>query len=123
MKVFLDQGLPYSTIKPLQTAGWDVIHTVDVGMERATDRAIIQYAREQGRFCVTLDSDFHSIIALENNDAPSVIRIRQEGLKGSAVAALLLKIYPMISEDLHAGALITVTDQAVRLRRLPILSH
>ena len=120
MKAFLDQGLPYSTVKHLTAVGWDVIHTVDVGMERATDRVIIDHARETGRFCVTLDSDFHSIIAVDNAKAPSTIRIRQEGLKGQDVANLLISIYPVISEDLQHGALVTVTDRTVRVRRLPI---
>jgi predicted nuclease of predicted toxin-antitoxin system len=106
VKAFLDQGLPYSTVKYLQPAGWDIIHTVDVNIERATDRAIIEYAGEVGRFCVTLDSDFHSIIAVDNAKDPSVIRIRQEYLKGVDVANLLMRIYPAIAKDLEVGALV-----------------
>ncbi|MEE8060166.1 MAG: DUF5615 family PIN-like protein [Pseudomonadales bacterium] len=123
MRAFLDQGLPYSTVQHLKAAGWDVIHTVDVNMEQATDRSIIEYARETGRFCVTLDADFHSIIAVDNTVDPSVIRIRQEGLKGADVADLLLAIYPEIGKDLEAGALVVVTDKTVRIRRLPVQNH
>ena len=50
MKALLDQGLPYSSAKHLRGLGWDVCHTVDIGMERAIDRDIIHYAREQGAF-------------------------------------------------------------------------
>jgi predicted nuclease of predicted toxin-antitoxin system len=120
MKALLDQGLPYSTVRYLRVLGWDVIHTIDVGMERATDQAIIEYARQKSRFCVTLDSDFHSLIALANTSDPSVIRIRQEGLSGQRVAELLAQIYPEIENDLAKGAFVTVTDKTIRVRRLPI---
>ena len=120
MRAFLDQGLPYSSVSYLREAGCDVIHTIDIGMERATDRAIIDYGRSENRFCVTLDSDFHSIIALANESSPSVVRIRQEGLSGQKLAELLLRIYPKIEADIAIGAFVTVTDKNIRVRRLPI---
>ena len=120
MKVFLDQGLPYSTTQYLKEAGWQVLHAVDLGMERATDRAIIDYVRDNNCCCITLDADFHSIIAVDNADRPSVIRIRQEGLKGKDVAKLLIHIWPGIESALEAGSLVTVTDRSVRVRYLPI---
>lgn len=120
MKALLDRGLPYSTVRHLRLLGWDVLHTIDAGMERATDRAIIEYARQESRFCVTLDSDFHSLIALANTAKPSVIRIRQEGLSGQRVAELLERIYQEIEVDLTRGAFVTVTDKTIRVRRLPI---
>lgn len=122
MKVFLDQGLPYSTTQYLKEAGWDVVHAVDLGMERATDRAIIDYARENNCCCITLDADFHSIIAVDNAEKPSVIRIRQEGLKAKDVAELLMSIWAGIESALATGSLVTVTDKSVRVRYLPIQS-
>ncbi len=89
-------------------------------MERATDQAIIDYARDNDCCCITLDADFHSMIAVENAEQPSVIRIRQEGLNGKDMAELLINIWPGIESALEAGALITVTDRNVRLRYLPI---
>ena len=69
---------------------------------------------------MTLDSDFHSIIALANESSPSVVRIRQEGLSGRKLAELLLRIYPEIETDIAMGAFVTVTDKNIRVRRLPI---
>ena len=120
MRVFLDQGVPYSTTRHLINAGWDVLHTVDLGMERATDQAIIDYARDNDCCCITLDADFHSLIAVANAEKPSVVRVRQEGLNGQQMAELLIDIWPDIESALAAGALVTVTDRNVRLRHLPI---
>ena len=88
----MDQGLPRSAAEILRNKGWDIQHTGDVGMSRATDRQILDYAREEQRIVITLDSDFHAILAVENLDSPSVVRIRQEGLRGPELTEFVEKI-------------------------------
>lgn len=81
-RILLDQGLPRSAAVALREAGWDAVHTGDVGLARAEDEEILDWAAAQGRACVTLDADFHSFIAVQGRTAPSVVRVRIEGLKG-----------------------------------------
>lgn len=50
----------------------------------------------------------------------SVIRIRKEGLNAEARAALLQGIWPGIEDAITDGAMVTVTERSVRIRRLPI---
>lgn len=120
IRLLLDQGLPRSTAAILRATGWDVIHVGEIGMARSPDRGILDYARKEGRACVTLDADFHAILALSGASQPSVIRIRREGLRGEALASLLLGIWPRIGEHVECGALVTVTPRAIRIRNLPI---
>lgn len=44
IKILLDQGMPRSSVKILNENGWDVVHTGDVGLCRATDRELLEYA-------------------------------------------------------------------------------
>ena len=120
-RLLLDQGLPRSAAALLTQAGWDVIHVSDVGMSRADDRDILQPARDEGRICVTLDADFHSLLATSGQPAPSVIRIRKQGLDAISLAALLQSVWPSVEDGLQSGAMVTVPDSAVRVRRLPIV--
>jgi predicted nuclease of predicted toxin-antitoxin system len=120
-RLLLDQGLPRSTTTLLTQTGFDVIHVSDIGMSRADDVDILQRARTEACVCITLDADFHSLLAIRGERDPSVIRIRKEGLDGLALAALLQDIWPGIEDALKGGAMVTVTERSVRVRRLPIV--
>lgn len=119
-RLLLDQGLPRSAAKLLSAAGWDVVHVGDIGLNRAEDSRILDHAREHKRTCVTLDADFHALLATSEVTSPSVVRIRREGLRGKAICDLLLKLWPRIESAVNEGALVTITERSVRVRVLPI---
>lgn len=52
-----------------------------------------------------------------------MVRVRKEGLDAGALAALLEAVWPGIEDALAAGAMVTVTDRAIRVRRLPIVKR
>jgi predicted nuclease of predicted toxin-antitoxin system len=51
---------------------------------------------------------------------PSVIRIREEGLKGAELAALILRIVSHFKSELQSGCVITYHAGKVRHRTLPL---
>jgi predicted nuclease of predicted toxin-antitoxin system len=120
MKLLLDQGLPRSAVNLLCEAGHDAIHTGDSGLATAADAVILNAARREGRTVVTLDADFHALLALAGAAEPSVIRIRIEGLRARPLADILLTVLDRCAEDLRKGAVVSVTEERIRLRRLPI---
>ena len=69
---------------------------------------------------MTLDADFHRLLLLSRSMGPSVIRIRIEGLKGREIAALLTRVLNTSQGDLANGAVVSVTENRVRVRSLPI---
>lgn len=119
-RLLLDQGLPRSAVGLLRDVGWDVQHVADIGTSRALDSEILEYARLEKRVCVTLDADFHALLAMSGAGSPSTVRVRIEGLNGRALAELLEKVWPMIRGDLESGAMATITERSVRLHNLPI---
>jgi predicted nuclease of predicted toxin-antitoxin system len=120
MKLLLDQGLPRSTAKLLRDAGRDAVHVGDVQLADAEDQQILDKANEQARIVITLDADFHTLLALGGHTGPSVIRIRIEGLKGEPLANLIQEVLNKVQADLAAGALVTVQPGRIRVRKLPI---
>ena len=119
--LLLDQGLPRSTTIRLSALGLEAEHVGDCGLATADDQTILDYARSRGHIVVTLDADFHKYLALSRASAPSVIRIRIEGLKAEQLAALLVEVHEECREDLSHGAVISVTESRIRLRQLPLL--
>jgi predicted nuclease of predicted toxin-antitoxin system len=98
------------------------VHIGEIGMSAAADREILGRALADGRAVVTLDADFHTILALENAAGPSVIRIRIEGLRGPELAALVQRVVEACRVDLERGAMVSVDETGFRLRGLPIVA-
>ncbi|MGB8356093.1 MAG: DUF5615 family PIN-like protein [Chthoniobacteraceae bacterium] len=120
MKLLLDQGTPRSAATILRQAGFDTVHTGEIGLAEAEDSEIIRQAADQNRVVVTLDADFHTQLALTQASGPSVVRIRFEGLRGEPFCRLLQNVLRQCADDLEAGAMISVNDFQIRIRRLPV---
>lgn len=122
MKLLLDQGLPRTAAALLRERGIDTVHTGEIGLATAEDAEILQLAAAQGRAVVTLDSDFHALLAHTGSRSPSVIRIRIERLRAQATAELLIRVVSDWQGDLEAGAVLTVQPGRIRFRRLPLFA-
>ena len=120
MRWLLDQGLPRSVVGSLETSGHDAVHVADIGMSLANDSLILQRAAEESRIVVTLDADFHALLADSLAAGPSVIRIRDEGLKGPQVTDVILGLAKRFGEELDGGCAMTVRNGRVRYRKLPL---
>ncbi|MBP9174096.1 MAG: DUF5615 family PIN-like protein [Rhizobiales bacterium] len=121
IKVLLDQGLPRSAAGLLREIGWDVQHVSERGMSKAEDVAILDLARQEDRVVVTLDADFHAWLAVSGVNAPSVLRVRTEGLKAEQIAALVQRVFAVAGNDLTLGAMVTVLGEKIRIKHLPII--
>jgi len=64
MKLLLDQGLPRSTVVHLRKQGVEAAHVGDKGLATASDSTILECGRQEGMVVVTLDADFHALLAL-----------------------------------------------------------
>jgi predicted nuclease of predicted toxin-antitoxin system len=120
MKLLLDQGLPRSSALLLREGGIDTLHVGEIGLAAAADNEILRRGRQEGRVVVTLDADFHSLLAFSKAVSPSVIRIRIEGLTGPVAANVIKEAVLRSKEDLENGALVTVQPGRIRIRRLPL---
>ncbi|MBD2042621.1 DUF5615 family PIN-like protein [Microcoleus sp. FACHB-672] len=121
MKLLLDQGLPLSATALLRNAGIDTIHVSEIGMFEAEDAEIIQISGEEERVLVTLDADFHTLLALDEATSPSIIRIRIERLRAQALTDLMLMVIAECEEELAQGSAVTVEPSRIRIRRLPLV--
>lgn len=119
MRWLLDQGLPLGAIAILNKTGQDSVHVSQIGKSGATDAGILKIARDDFRAVVTLDADFHALLVLSGETSPSVVRIREEGLKAGALAEIILRIADRFAVELNEVCLITFLKGTVRMRKIP----
>lgn len=115
-RILLDQGMPVSAGVILRSHGWDAIHVRDFGMQAE----ILARALSDSRVLVTLDRDFSQILALTAASRPSVVLVRQQRLRGKAVADLLRVLWAEHEQVLDGGCVLIASDRGVRTRRLPL---
>ena len=120
MKLLLDQGLPRSTVSFLRIAEVEALHVGVLGMAMADDAVIIEYAKQHGMIAVTLDADFHAILAHSGAISPSVIRIRIEGMRAEHLCTMLLNIIAQCETELSKGCAVSVHKDRIRIRLLPL---
>lgn len=120
MRWLLDQGLPCTAAVLLRERGEEAVHVGEISMSHSKDIEILEHADKEGQIVVTLDSDFHALLAISKGSRPSVIRIREEGLRGPAVSELILRLRDQFAAQLSNGCVLTVTLSQARLRLLPI---
>ncbi|WP_376690570.1 DUF5615 family PIN-like protein [Wenzhouxiangella sp. EGI_FJ10409] len=116
----LDQGVPQTSVDLLNARNMKAEHVSRLGMSRSGDAEILQHARDHGFVVVTLDADFHTLLALSGASAPSVIRVRVQGLDAGKFTDTMMVILPDIAESIERGAAVTVTATRIRIRHLPI---
>jgi predicted nuclease of predicted toxin-antitoxin system len=120
MKFLLDMGLAQTTAAFLRSQGYDALHVREQGLQQAKDDEIVGKARREKRVIVTHDLDFGRLIALSQRQLPSVITLRLENMQPANVNRQLREVLARFSPELEKGALVSVNEQAIRVRSLPI---
>ncbi len=106
----------------LERNGWQAIHWSSVGDPRATDRAIMDWARANDYVVFTHDLDFGAILAVTRAEGPSVLQVRAQNVLPEHLGEVVIAALRQFAQQLEAGALITVDEGTSRARILPINS-
>jgi predicted nuclease of predicted toxin-antitoxin system len=120
MKILLDMNLSPSWVEFLQQEGFEARHWSSVGDIRASDAAIMSWARENGFIVFTHDLDFSALLAATQEAGPSVVQIRTQHLMPSSIGRDVVRVLRLRSEDLQLGAVVSIDKLASRVRILPI---
>ena len=120
MKLLADVHISPHTVEVLQSLGHDIIRVNTILPNNATDEAIVAKALEDNRSILTQDLDFSTIIALSGRTFPSLISLRLASSRVENVNAVLQRVLPSLEHPVIEGAIATVEDERVRIRRLPM---
>lgn len=104
----------------MDAAGHETAHTNELQLTTARDSVILDRAAKEGRVIVTQDTDFGTLLSHSGQSLPSVILFRMRDGRPSTQTQVLLANISVLEESLRNGAIVVVTDSAIRVRQLPI---
>lgn len=120
LSLLADVHISPRTVTALQANGYDIVRTVDLLPATAADVEILERARVDGKVVLTQDLDFSMLVALSNYELPSLITLRLSSAQPDLVTQRLLTVLPAVKTELKEGATVTINDDSVRIRKLPI---
>lgn len=120
IRLLADVHISPKTVADLQKQGYEIMRSSEVLPANAPDINILEFARTENWVVLTQDLDFSMLVALSRYSQPSLITLRLSSAKPDIVTQKLLDVLPQIEEALQEGSAITIQDESIRIRKLPV---
>lgn len=120
MKLLVDMCLPPDLAEGLVAAGHDAVHWSRIGDPNALDIDITIWAKTKHYMIITHDLDFGDLLFASKDRTPSVIIVREKDTGTEQLLEPILRVLAQFEQELHSGALIAMTKNMARVRRLPL---
>jgi predicted nuclease of predicted toxin-antitoxin system len=122
MKFLADMGISPKTVSFLRDLGHEAVHLQQEGLGRLSDSEILEKARRDRSIILTHDLDFGDLLAASSTQLPSVIIFRLRDMRPERVNLYLQNVITQHATVLDHGAIATVAEGGVRIRRLPLVA-
>ena len=123
MKFLADMGISPKTVSFLRDLGHQAVHLHEEGLGRLSDSEILEKARREESIVLTHDLDFGDLLAASGAQLPAVVIFRLRNMRPERVNLYLQNIITHHAKALDHGAVATVAEGGVRIRRLPLVAN
>jgi len=123
VKLLLDQSLPRLTGHLLRQLGHEAVHASEIGMRLSPDIDYLTRAAIDGSVVVTLDADFHSLLAKGAMTSPSTVHLRLHNPDENLATEVIDALCRQYHVELLIGCVISYKPGSTRLRPLPIKTN
>jgi predicted nuclease of predicted toxin-antitoxin system len=113
-------GISASLTNWLNSIGHDAVHLNDEKLFQLPDKLIFQKAIIEKRIILTADMDFGQLLAFNQSGIASVIQFRTSDFKPENIKSKLELLFEKFQDQLDGDFLITIEDNRIRFRKLPI---
>ena len=120
MRILVDECLSQAVADLLRELGHDAIHVGDRKLLGHSDPEVMRCALDEARVLVSADTDFGELLARSNAALPSVVLLRRTVHAPSDQATTIDEVLGLVADELHAGAMVVVSNDRIRVRPLPI---
>jgi predicted nuclease of predicted toxin-antitoxin system len=120
LRFIADVHISPLTVTTLRQQGYDIVRVTDILPATTPDSEILEFARVENHIVLTQDLDFSALVALGGFIQPSLVTLRLSSAQPDVVSQRLLEVLPQLEQVLIEGSAITIADNTVRFRKLPI---
>jgi predicted nuclease of predicted toxin-antitoxin system len=121
LKLLIDMNLSPDWVPLLAARGWEAKHWSQLGSGQAPDTDLMRWARAEGHVVLTQDLDFSQLLFATRDGGPSVVLLRIENEFDAAARNRVCAALAQAEGALVSGALLTISGNRARLRRLPLV--
>lgn len=121
MKLLLDQGIYYRTIRFLREMKIDVVTAAELDLSRAADLELLRVAHQTKRVLLTRDRDYGRLVFL-NHIHVGVIYLRFSYVELEAGHKELIRVLQHYTIEQLMNAFVVVQSDKHRFRKLPYSS-
>ena len=120
MRFLADMGVSMRIVEWLRSVGYDAIHLAEQELHKLPDYDVMCKAMAENRILLTMDLDFTRLVASAGiNDLPIVVVFRLSNQHPENIQSRLSTITEAL-ENLQHSAVIAVSDNKIRIRKLPL---
>lgn len=117
MKLKLDENIPLDAVVAMRRRHIDADTVVDEQLAGATDPAVLDAARAEGRMLVTLDRGFGDVRRYPPGTHPGILVLRPVDQRPTTVLATLDRLVTHHDLDALASCVVVVQREMLRIRR------
>ncbi len=118
MRFLIDMPLSPALAPWLRQQGHDAVHAGEASLERASDAAIIERARREGRVVLTADLDYPRLLALAQALGLGLILFRGGDFNERECFERLEHVFAKVPAQVLENSVVVVERSRIRLRRL-----
>ncbi len=120
MRFLADMGISPEAVAWLRAQGHDAVHVAERSYHRRSDADILELARQEDRIVRTHDLGFGALMSSTGSSVPSIIIFRLSDMRPVSVIAYLQIALTRHGTTLREGAILSLTERRIRVRKLPL---
>ena len=98
----------------------DAVHASEVGLDRVSDAAILECARDEQRVVVTADLDYARLLALQQAEGPGLMLFLGGNYSEQEAIERLRRALETIPDEELPSSIVIIEKGRIRRRRLPL---
>ena len=120
MKFLADMGVSPRTVEWLKLQGHNAKRLNEEGLEKLPDPLVMAKALAENRILLTMDLGFGALLAMSQQQFPSIVIFRLSNETSKVVNGRMAEVLELFKAELESGVIISVSDDAIRVRQLPL---